>query len=340
MHELLEQVTAIANKIKSLEDSRERLGSFLRDIKGQAKVHDDGVLEAYLVYQVKPDPLLNKRIIGIDGGLAQRACHGIDLILTRAVAAIFDYNKKLAKVTYYPSPLVIPKLVIITDPYSDEELRASSSLIRQKTEIDLAISSFKKFSPDMLLLDGPVLPHAAGQSGACQELINSFEELYALASGRFAGCIEDSRSRKFCDIIARTILSKIKNPTAARLQKILAGTRDTNLLYHVLGLGERTCIFRQHGEIFSFYLKTAEFDRPVRIDFYCERDITKTADRIAAIVLATSCHSSYGFPAPLIEADLRAKLAEHELSSLHEQLVDHVGVKPSLLKLRRESRPF
>lgn len=265
-------------------------------------------------------------------------------------------------------------MIVVADPFSEEEFSMSSSLERQKGEIELAAATFKQFQPDLLLLDGSVIPHGndrpARGSAAWERydaVIKAFKELFAASAGRLiAGCCEDSRGRHFCEIIAEQVLTNIDSPRVPELQRILAGTRDTNLLYHVLQHGERTAVFRfskewsEHpilsdlGEdgsrIYSFYLKTAEFDRPVRIDFYCPSTanspsgtcdgVISVANRIAALVLAVTPNSTYGFPAPLIEADFRAKLSERDVSTLHDQLVDRVGITPSLMKLRREQRPF
>lgn len=364
MHELLGQLADIAEKIKSIEDSRARLGRFLREVKDSVELGSEDILESSLVRPVGADTLQNRTVVGIDGGLSQHAYHGLDMILTRAVAVICCYKEgKLAAVEYFPSAIVTPRLTVIADPYSDDEFVVSTGLERQRTEIELATEVFRRFGPDLLLLDGSVIPHGSdrpGRDSAAQtryeSVLASFRDLYQAAGGSLAGCVEDSRGRRFCEIVAERILPKIKSGRVPELQKILAGTRDTNLLYHVLEVGERTCVFRfskgPHPitedlgctpHIYSFYVKTAEYDRPLRIDFYCGSDkneVIATADRIASMVLPLCCHSAYGFPAPLIEADMRAKLAEHDITDLHAQLVDRVGITPSLLRLRRESRPL
>jgi len=362
MYELLGQLAGIAERIKGIEGSRQKLGVFLREIAENADIAGDDVLEQKLVYGVTANPLSKTRVIGIDGGLSQHSYHGMDLILTRAVAAVFDYvDGKLSGVDYWPSAIVTPTLVVISDPYSDEEWTASSSLERQRNEIETALNAFKTFNPDLILLDGSIVPHgsdrpAKGSAAITRykAVVEIFNTLYGATGGRLAGCVEDSRGRRFCEIIAEKILGKIKRPTVAELQKILAGTRDTNLLYHILKVGERTCVFKfakpEHpiltdlgvnDSIFCFYLKTAEYDRPLRIEFYSEPGkAVETAERIASMVLSLCGHSGYGFPAPLIEADVRAKLQERDVSILHDQLVDRVGITPSLLKLRRESRPL
>lgn len=44
------------------------------------------------------------------------------MILLRAVSVIFNYSDgKLQKVEYYPATLTTPKLILISDPYSDQK---------------------------------------------------------------------------------------------------------------------------------------------------------------------------------------------------------------------------
>ncbi len=368
MQDLLNQLGDIADRIKILEGSREKLGRFLREAAARVELSGE-VAEPRLIYSVAPDALAAKRIAAIDGGLSQHEYHGLDIILTRAVGVVFDYRQgKLEKVAYHPHALVNPRIVVVADPTDEQEFAASSSLERQRGEIELAAAVFKQFSPDMLLLDGSVVPHGNDRpsrtSAAWQRyeaVISAFKNLFAASAGRLlAGCCEDSRGRHFCEIVAEQILGQVDSPRVPELQKILAGTRDTNLLYHILKPGERTAVFKfsknpsQHpvlsdlgnsgNQIYSFYLKTAEFDRPVRVDFYGPPDkndgVISIANKIASLVLAVTPHQSYGFPSPLIEADFRAKLQERDVDALHDQLVDRVGITPSLMKLRREQRPF
>jgi hypothetical protein len=358
MYELLDQLSNVADKIKSLENNREKLGQFLKEVKENIQLSHPDILESKLTVKVNPDALDKIKVIGIDGGLSQHEYHGMDMILTRAVATVFDYaGGKLGNVEYFPSSIVTPKLTIITDPYNDSDFMISTSIERQKTEIDTAIKAFEKYNPELILLDGSILPHCNDKPGTnsmsakrYDDLLAMYRTLYKAANGRLAGCIEDSRGRRFCEMIAEKILPNVQSDLVTSLQKILAGTRDTNLLYHILDTGERTCVFRFSKErpieglktenIYTFYIKTANYDRPVRVDFYAESEIIKTANKVASIVLATSCHSSYGFPAPLIEADCRAKLKEMDIDALHDQLVDRVGITPGMMKLRREQRPF
>ncbi len=169
-----------------------------------------------------------------------------------------------------------------------------------------------------------------------------------------AGVVEDSRGTKFCGIVNEKILSKVSHASVPELKGILEKTRDTNLLYWILQEGERTDVFpysdraKEHpvmkdfqefgDKIFSFYMKTAKFDRPIRIDFLGEKE---QAEKFASVIFSISSHhSGYGLPSVLIEADQVAKLAEDDIDNIYEQILTQTGSLPSIFKLRRDMRPF
>ncbi len=351
-------INDIAEKIKRLETNREKLGNFLKEIKYDVDISGGDVVEKRISYKVE-NFSGSIKVCAVDGGVSQSSYHGLDIILVRAVAVIAKYSDKLEEIVYYPDAFPSPDIEIVSDPFSDEEFVLNTSLVRQRKEIEIAIEASKKYNPDMILLDGSIVPHPSikpkdKKSKTYQnyiQLIESFKELYSLPYP-LVGTSEDSRGRKFCNIVSEKILSKIDSPIVPELKKILNGTRDTNLLYHVLEPGERTCVFK-YGEtpvtedlgnhqnnLYSFYLRPAEFDRPIRVDFYSREDPVKEANWIASVISSLYCHSSYGYPAPLVEADLRAKLKETDVDMVHGQLIDRIGLLPSLFKLRRETRPF
>ncbi len=353
-----QEISRIAEKLLKLETNREKLGRFLREIKNEVDIAGGEVLEQRISYPVEPWKSRIK-VCAIDGGISQNSYHGLDIVVTRAVSVVAEYeNGKLLTISYYPSSLPPAEVEIISDPFTDEEFNLKSSLIRQEREIRVAIEAGRKFSPDIILLDGSIVLHPSSKPAKTspiyenyKRLLEVFKNLYSLPY-LIAGCSEDSRGRKFCNLVSEKILSKIDSPLIPELKRILFGTRDTNLLFHVLEKNERTCIF-SYGEtpvtkdlgeegknIYSFYLRPAEFDRPLRIDFYAEGNPVRTGEKIASMVLSLCCHASYAFPAPLVEADLRAKLAERDVEIIHKQLVERTGMIPSLLKLRREVRPF
>ncbi len=371
MNNFLNKLSSAAESIKSMEEKKKALAEFLLKERDKFSKNSD-TLEEKLVYKVAPQNLSGKKIIAVDGGLSHHSYHGLELALLRAVAVLFDYPRKQSfrdagnsvsvhseneksSVSYYPDSSPTPEIILVSDPYNDSGLDVNNE--RMQREIKTAAAAAKKFSPDLLLMDGMIVPHIndipkenSGSHERFMQTVSGFKELYDSGARLLAGCIEDSRGKRFCEILSGNIMLEGNK----EMKDALKMTSDTSLLFYFLDYGKRTCVFRFSGDglinilgeqgknIYSFYMKTAKFDRPLRVDFYCRNgvDVANIANEISSLILSSCCHDSYGFPAPLIEADFRAKLPEDEIEKLHDQLLDKVGIVPSLMKLRRELRPL
>ena len=355
MQNFINRLSSAAESIKSMEEKKKALAEFLAKERGKFSKSPD-VVEENLVYNVASQNLSGKKIVAVDGGLSQHSYHGLELALLRAVAVMFQYDdNEKSSVSYYPESLPSPEIILVSDPYNDSGLDVNNE--RMRKEIETAAAAAKKFLPDLLLMDGMIVPHMNDipkeDSGSHERFVNtvkSFKSLYDSVPGLLAGCIEDSRGKRFCELLSKNGIMGENS----EMRSALKITSDTSLLFYLLEFGERTCAFRFSGDglinilgeqgknIYSFYMKTAKFDRPVRVDFYCKsgENVADTANEVSSLILSTCCHDSYGFPAPLIEADFRAKLPEDEIEKLRDQLLDRIGMMPSLMKLRRELRPL
>ncbi len=333
-------IEAIAERIRKLEMERRNIADMLR--KAGLKVP---AVERRLVYKVQASEIKAK-ILGVDGGVSQQSYHGFDMILVRSVGVIFEYEGILKRIAYYPNACPQPELKII----EFDENGVNAGIIRQKNEVDTAVGAIAEYSPDIVLMDGPIIPHSKIRRGSSgfklfSELIDSLKRLYS-SSVVLGGCVEDSKGMEACKII-----SKAMEEAGIRGFGSVSNTRDTVFFYNLLKRGERTFIFRRHDpvledleefgkKIYSFYIKTAEFDRPMRIDFFSKKSPIETAEKLASIMVRICPDSMYGFPIPLIEADMRAKLQENDIESVRDRLADMTGMSPSLMRLRRNVRPF
>jgi len=354
MEHLIPKIQEIAGKISRAEEKRRKLAGFLK------KADSDFPVSC----PVEKSPPDGMKIAGVDGGIVKRSVHGFDFVLARAVGVCFFYGKgKVAKVEYYPERIPSPELFAL-ESLSDDEWIQSASIVRQKLEIRMAIETAEKFRPDLLILDGSIIPHYTDKPGKGSKAKEGYEEMILMYKKLFetcekngimlAGVVEDSRGKRFCDIANENIISKMKDSDKREFGKTLENMRDTSLLYWMLAEGERTFIFpyssatEEHpvikdfgsfaDKIFSFYLKTAKFDRPVRIDFLGEESM---AGKIASLILSISSHhSGYGFPSVLIEADQAAKLEENDIEGVYDQILAYTGPLPGISKLRRDNRPF
>jgi hypothetical protein len=353
---LIPRIKEIAEKIAETESRRKGIAELLRQASPRLG----------LFQKVELDGLKDIRVIGVDGGMAKKSLHGMDCMLVRSVGACFHYqNGKMKEVAYHPSKLP-PLQAEVTDLMSDIDWNYYTSIVRESSEVRTAISCVEKFHPAVLLMDGSIVPHHADKPArlspayqAYKNMVQEYQRLYesCLSAGTMlAGIIEDSRAARFCDIARSQISSFVDGEGAELVRELLCRTRDTNLLFWALKKGERTLSFpysdapKEHPilrdfeekyslRISSFYLKTAELDRPIRVD--CMRDREGVEDSIASILLAISGHhSSYGLPAPIIEADNVAKLSDTDMENFYFQMLAYAGNLPSIMRLRRETRPF
>lgn len=368
MKEFIELTDTLAKFISNIENERKKLGMLLKEINSSCSLTlDNEILEEKIFTYVDPIKLENIKIAGVDGGLVKRSFHGIDLMLLRAIGVIFSYTEnKLSSVEYYPSSIHTPEPKIVIDPFSDLELEINSNIERQITEISTAKETIEKHEPDILLLNGSVIPHytfVPDKSSLIyanyRRMIDAYNKLFETVKQKktvLAGIIEDSRGTRFCEIIISKVIPQIKKELSAELKLILNRTKDTNLLTYVLNHRERTFVFsysssiEQHpilkefpsfaDKIFTFYVKTAEFDRPIRVDFFADKGIVNVADKLSSILVAMSGHSNYGIPSVLIEADQRAKLSENDIELFYLDILNKTGNLASLFEQRRNQRPF
>lgn len=376
-------ISKLADEITAIETQRSELGKALSSIKSSILLpqNDADIIEEKFVTKIQPDDLKQAKIGAVDGGIVQTKLHGVNLVVGRAAAVIFEFKAgALFNANYYPDSFPQLNVLGFHAPISEREYSMSVSLNRQIMEVSAASEVVDKFVPELMLLDGSVLPLAMDKpekSSAAfsryENLIAAYLDLYKTCGKKkslLAGVIEDSNGERLTKLLREKVVPGIikgrefENEITEKLEqnkRILEKTNDSNIIFYMLDVGERTCIYsyskdaekhqvlqdlNEYAEnIFSFYLKTVPFDRPVRIDFVCNSDspkkISETADEISSKVLAMSSHNeTYGFPSILIEADARARLSENDLDMVYCRLKDKVGDLPSLFKLRRELRPF
>lgn len=353
MELLLPEIKKLAENIREAEISRMEAAKVLRGLGD----------EISLIKKSEPANIDKLKIVGIDGGIVKKAFHGFDFILARAAAVSFEFfNGKISNANYFPSKVPTPR-VFTLESVSDIDYAYYSSIVRQKLEIETAKKSVEKFKPDILLLDGSIVPHYATKPSQnsvtfkdYEELMASYQELYRICQENkvlLAGVVEDSRNERYCELVKKNLLNNgiEKNININPIIEVLAKTRDTAFLFWVLNEHERTKTFDYSDDFashpilkdfvfrnfYSFYLKTAKLDRPIRVDFMDK----EKEDWLASVLLSISGqHSRYGFPSVIIEADNIAKMAEQEIENFYSYMLKYTGNIPSMMKLRREQRPF
>lgn len=301
--------------------------------------------EKDLFKPIKPRRV-SESISAVDGGLITKELHGVNLVITRACAVNMDYEKgRLKDYSYYPGPSPEPKL----KSFSPQRASKKPSLHRVEEEIGTAISHLNNSNEgqiNLLLLDGSIIPSPNDKPPEGSEerehyfkIIGMYQEMFSTASEKdiqIVGVIEDSNSRK---ISKRNGVDQL----------------DSILLSHLLEEGERTKEFNYSDEpgnhpvlsdfseewrnkVKAVYIKPCEQDIPLRLEYL---DTGRDVDDIAAVISELSKVSKdYSYPAPLIEADLHAKLGERETGLILGRIKSYTGEDVLLREKRRNKRPF
>ena len=361
-------LTSIAERIRKQEGQRRKVAETLAELRDITLEGVEEIIEPSLVKLIEQDALANLTVAGVDGGMLEQQLHGLDLILLRAVVAIFHYHDGgLEWAEYFPSEMPFPRLIDVAEPLDAREFEFFAGMERQLAEVELATEALRANEMKLLLLDGSVVPqyidrfpHNQSLRERYHKLLNAYTKLYetcAESGVLLAGAVKDSRGGRFIDILRRQVLPSLDGLGLGQKElEVLERSRDTVFLDHVLRVGERTFIFRYAessssyvlrdlGEwamrVYAFYLKTVPFDRPLRVEFIDFRDgPAETANRVASLIYALSPHhDAFGLPSVLIEADVCARLTEEDLNIVRDSIADRLGPS-ALLDLRRHRRPF
>jgi len=361
-------LAGIAERIREQQGRRRKVAEALSRLRDVVLEDAEGIVEPSILKGVEMDPLDDLTVAGVDGGLLEQQLHGLDLILVRALAAIFHYRKaELELAEYIPNEAPPPNLIDVAEPLDAREFELLTCMERQLAELEVAAESVRNSGAELLLLDGSVVPqyvdrfpHRPLLLERYQKLIEAYIGLYqacARSGTLLAGAVKDSRGGRFVDILRHEVLPVFGDFGLEQKDlAILERSRDTILLDHLLGVGERTPAFtyaekpasyvlRDLGpwaaKVYAFYLQTVPFDRPLRVEFVdCWDQPIKSADRIASLVYALSSHhDGFGLPSVLIEADACVRLAEEDLYIVRDSIADRLGPF-ALLELRRNMRPF
>ncbi|MFA4982663.1 MAG: DNA double-strand break repair nuclease NurA [Candidatus Micrarchaeia archaeon] len=347
----IESLSEIAGIIRQNEKTRAELAKRLRFNSGKMEYPE--TLEAKLVIPVETTKV-EGRIAAVDSGIAGEELHGFDFLLLRSVGVVFDYkDSKVVSHAYFPSSL--PKMEYdMRSGLDSHDVMWHKSLFRLRGELTCAADLVESHLPACLLMDGSIAPLLTDKPPEDSEVrplyddvLSSYRRLYEACWQKncaLAGVIKDSRSRRFIDIVQKH----------AENEPGFAHTSDTNFLYFMLEAGERTCAFPYSSapakhqilkdlgqwaeKILSFYLKPVADDRPLRVEFLSGQ---KTFSEVASLAHSLSrMHKAYAYPAVLIEADLRAALDGDEFERAYGSLFSRLGRSSSLMRLRRNSRPF
>ncbi len=288
---------------------------------------DATVKESFLSREVeKVEP---GTVAGVDGGLLKKRYSAGDVIVTRAVAAVFSFREGgLEDTGYLPAPSPEPEFHV--PPVGDaESLDRRADAERIDAEVSVALKAVE--TADTVFMDGSLVPGYAVPGDVAELYTRLFEEV---EEGCLVGVVEDSYGLKLASVLE------------SRLGLDIGKVRDTVIADHLLEERERTFVRRyssspvehpvlgkledRHVNLLNtFYVKLSSKDIPLRIDYYGGEE---HADRIAGLLLALKSSETYTVPSPVLEADKRAKISEEYLKRLERRF------DPA--RVRRDRRAF
>ena len=207
-------------------------------------------------------------------------------------------------------------------------------------------------------------------------LLREYHKLYLNCKDNgiiLVGSIKDTRTSALCHLLQESIQLLHSNGTDLtdfiniNYRQIIDYFSDLDLFNRILDKSERSCIFnckrdiekiRDNGikkeipfyfplSFYAFYIKTAKFDIPCRIEFFMEekhsiKKASEKADLISSMLLPiSSLNDHYGLPIPQIEAHKRAVFKPDEINLLFNNLKRYLNTNGvNLIEKRRTRRPF
>jgi hypothetical protein len=320
-----ERIAALAKEIREGYESLAKKARAARDAD-----------PSLIVRVAAPSPSSGLSVCAVDGGLLAGRMHGADIVVARAVAAHFVYDgPALRSHAHFPSKSPRPEIEI-QNSLEEHEALAFRSLVRLRHELSCAIAAGEKLRPQVLLMDGSLLPLPGDRPQEASALRPLYDEVLSLYGRLYSAC-----SASGC-----LLCGVVKDSRSKKLSKALgAACSDTVLCSYLLEEGERTReldyfegkppnadVAALGARIRVFYLRPSRNDLPLRVEVLDSR-VEEAASAVCAL---SAISDSFAYPAVLIEADMCAALMPAELESVESSLAAQSGLRP----LRRNSRPF
>jgi hypothetical protein len=318
---------------------------------------------------LSPHDISGLTIGAVDGGYVSRRLIGFDFFVFRAIAVFSTYTTEgILKTSYLPSKTPPLEVAISDVSLSSIDSENMGSIRRAITELQVAaqVLELETKKVDILLLDGsPVIKQPLSKN---KKILNYYQTYLSILTRlvsksqesrvKLVWIVKDSRINlfsKFLGQILPFIVEDLSDILSLDYRAIINRSRDMDLFYYLLKPNTRSLVYyhqfkmpREFGKdfaLYAFYLKTAPYDIPLRIEVFqsiqrSSSDLIKEVNALAEAILPLSQYNrEYGIPAPIVEADARVKIKEAEIDSLFH-LIRIRHPTPDLWVRRRERAPW
>ncbi|MHA2223962.1 MAG: DNA double-strand break repair nuclease NurA [Candidatus Hodarchaeales archaeon] len=327
------------------------------------------MLDKQMITKLLPQDISGLTIGGIDGGYVSRSLIGFDIFFFRAIAVFSTYTPRgIQRTSYYPSKIPSLEVAVSETGLSSFDFETMGSIRRAITELQVASQILERTPKklDILLLDGSPVMRKPLTSNS--KILKYYQTYISILSRlifqsredgiKIAWIVKDSRINLFTKFLGRLLpflFEKLPELLSMDYRRIINRSRDMDLFYYLLESNFRSFSynrqfkmskeFGQNFTLYAFYLKTAPFDIPLRIELFQniyrkKSDLIKEINTLAEAILPLSQYNkSYGIPAPIVEADARSKIKEAEVDALF-QLMRIRHPTPNLWYYRRKRSPW
>jgi len=258
-----------------------------------------------------------------DSGFAEIGLRNCSVFLLKSLGVTFSYRDgKLSGHSYFPSKGGKREIAIVKD-LDEAESRILMELKRLRSEWD-SLAGAIEAGCDIALFDGSLVPLPSAVPKKGSGIYREFEKLSeaigrarAMASKKgtvLAGMVKDSRSSRLCGIIGMEC-------------------NDSVLMEGALAEGEATPPLpysEERKDVLFSYMKTGR-DLVFRIEWFSDY-LESPLQTVYSLCGVTG----YGYPPPLVEADLRASIRKSEFEAAEKSIKSRF---PGLVRMR-ERRPF
>ncbi len=299
----------------------------------------------------------------------------------------YFYENHSSKIEYYPDLSGFNNYRVQGNYLNRDEstVEAYTSIDMKFMEISLLNELIEKADNiDLIIIDGSIVLMPINLifgkdleiSQKYDMLLREYRKLYSNCHEKgviLIGSIKDTRTSALIHSLRSGIqllkpnMHHLTDFIKVNYRQVIDYFSDMDFYNRFLRKSERSCIFNCKNDIekiretsikreipyyfphnfYAFYLKTAKYDTPCRIEYLMDEDDTldeasKKADLISSIILPISSYNNhYGLPIPQIEAHRRAVFKSAELNILFNSLKRSLtknGIK--LIEKRRTRRPF
>ncbi|MHA2287740.1 MAG: DNA double-strand break repair nuclease NurA [Promethearchaeota archaeon] len=299
----------------------------------------------------------------------------------------YFYKNQSSKIEYFPDKTGFNNYNVQGTYLNREDVAVDTKISMDMTFMEINLLNKlieKKSNIDLIIIDGSVVimpinlifAKDSEISRNYDQLLKEYQKLYSNCNERniiLIGSIKDTRTSALTNLLRSSIQMLKPNSTnltdfiKINYRQIMDYFCDLDLFNRFLEKSERSCIFNCKKDLdkirdtgikkeipyyfpqsfYAFYIKTAIYDTPCRIEFFMNdkhslNEASAKADLISSILLPiSSLNEFYGLPIPQIEAHRRAVFKPQEINLLLNNLsrtLSSYGV--SLLEKRRTRRPF